>query len=217
MVLFEQNMDHPTSSNPNAHASCIACRLRGNECVCAHAPHLSLSTRLIVIMHAKEWRRSTNTGHLAKLAVKDGAVRLHGLLHASVSSAGIDACSASTLVLFPGRGAEPLTAEFIATLPRPLTLLVPDGNWNQAKKMMSRVPMLGQARAVSLVGPTLDVECMRRNRGDERMSTFQAIAQALGALEGPQTEDHLMRFFQQVLNRMTQISMRHGRRGKVVP
>jgi DTW domain-containing protein YfiP len=125
----------------------------------------------------------------------------------------VDARAASTLVLFPGRGAEPLTATYVATLPRPLTLLIPDGNWNQAKKMMTRVPMLGEARPVSLVGPTLDVECMRRNRGDERMSTFQAIAQALGALEGKQTEDQLMRFFQEVLARMTQISMRHGRRG----
>jgi len=92
-------------------------------------------------------------------------------------------------------------------------LLVPDGNWNQAKKMMNRVPMLGQAQAVSLVGPSMDVECLRRNRGVERMSTFQAIAQALGVLEGRATEDHLMRFFQQVLARMSQISMRHGRRG----
>jgi len=189
--------------------------LRGKECVCEYAPRLSLSTRVIVIMHAKEWRRSTNTGHLALLAVKDSAVRLHGRLNESVSSTGIDAQSASTLVLYPGRGADTLTPAYIATLPRPLTLLVPDGNWNQAKKMMSRVPILEQARRVCLPGPTLDVDCMRRNRGDERMSTFQAIAQALGALEGQHTEDRLMRFFQQVLDRMTQISMRHGRRGKL--
>ena len=203
------------SSYPNEHASCTVCRLRGDECVCAHAPHLCLSTRLIVIMHAKEWRRSTNTGHLARLAVKDGAVRLHGLLNQSVSSAGIDARSASTLVLFPGRGAEPLTPQFIATLARPLTLLVPDGNWNQAKKMMGRVPMLGAAQPVRLIGPTLDLECSRRNRCGcgERMSTFQAIAQALGVLEGRETEDHLMRFFRHVLERMAQVSMRQRRRG----
>jgi DTW domain-containing protein YfiP len=217
MVLFEQSMDNRMPSERSASASCIACRLRGDECVCAHAPYLRLSTRLIVIMHAKEWRRSTNTGHLARLAVKDGAVRLHGLLNQSVSSAGIDAKSASTLVLYPGRGADTLTPRFIATLPRPLTLLVPDGNWNQARKMMSRVPMLEQAHRVCLAGPTLDVECLRRNRGDERMSTFQAIAQALGALEGAQTEDRLMRFFQQVLDRMTQISMRQRRRGNYMP
>jgi DTW domain-containing protein YfiP len=195
-----------------SNVSCLVCRLRGGECVCVHAPRLDLATRLIVIMHAKEWRRSTNTGHLVKAAVNGSEIRLHGRVHECVSSAGIDARSPSTLVLYPGRGAEPLTAAFVAALPRPLTLLVPDGNWNQAKKMMTRVPMLGEARAVSLVGPTLDVECLRRNDGDERMSTFQAIAQALGALEGPQTEDCLMQFFQQVLARMTQISMRHGRR-----
>jgi DTW domain-containing protein YfiP len=195
-----------------AAVSCLVCRLRGDECACAFAPRLDLSTRLIVIMHAKEWRRSTNTGHLVKAAVNGSEVRLHGRLHESVSSAGVDARSASTLVLYPGRGADLLTSAYVAALRRPLTLLIPDGNWNQARKMMTRVPMLGEARAVSLVGPTLDVECMRRNHGPERMSTFQAIAQALGALEGQLIEDQLMRFYRQVLGRMTQISMRHGRR-----
>jgi len=30
----------------------------------------------------------------------------------------------------------------------PVTLLVPDGNWNQVKNMMRRVPMLSQAQPV---------------------------------------------------------------------
>ena len=72
------------------------------------------------------------------------------------SSAGIDALSASTLVLYPGRGARLLTADYLAPLARPLTLLVPDGNWNQTKNMMRRVPMLCGAQPVKLKGPSLD-------------------------------------------------------------
>src|SRR5205807_1457268 len=83
----------------------------------------------------------SNTGYLARLATRDGEVRLHGLPNKTVSSEGIDSAAPSTLVLYPGRGAHLLTAEHIASLPRPLTLLVPDGNWNQAKNMMRRAPM----------------------------------------------------------------------------
>jgi DTW domain-containing protein YfiP len=191
--------------------SCIGCRLRREECVCAHAPRLCLATRLIVIIHSKEWRRTTNTGHFARLALQGAEVRLHGSPKQQVSSAGIEAVP-STLVLYPGRGADPLSAESIASLPRPLTLLVPDGNWNQTQHMMRRLPMLSQARPVCVAERGLDHPGLRRNRGADRMSTFEAIAQALGILEGQATEDHLLRFFRHVLERMTHNSRRGPRR-----
>ena len=205
---------HRMPSMPNHRTMlicCPVCRMRREECVCSQAPRLCISTRLIVVIHSKEWRRSTNTGHLARLAVKDGEVRLHGLPHQAVRSAGIDAASASTLVLFPGRGARPLTTQLIAPLPRPLTLLVPDGNWNQAKKMMSRVPMLMQATPVSLAGSNLDAHCLRTNVRVGRMSTFESIAQALGILEGEEIEGQLLEFFQKILDRMVHSSRRGNR------
>jgi DTW domain-containing protein len=203
-----RNWNMPTEpANPG---SCTACRLRREECVCSHAPRLCISTRLVVIIHSKEWRKTTNTGHFARLAIKDAEVRLHGAPRRTVSSAGIVAAS-STLVLFPGRGAHPLNPAYIASLPRPLTLLVPDGNWNQAQHMMRRLPMLHQARPVRLDGSALDPNGLRRNHCDGRMSTFEAIAQALGILEGRETEDHLLKFFGRVLERMTDNSRRSGR------
>src|SRR5260221_13720095 len=99
---------------------CTSCRLRHELCVCIDAPRLDVSTRLIVIIHSKEWRRSSNTGYLARLATKDGEVRLHGLQHKIVSSEGIDFASRATLGLYPGRGAHPLTAEHVGSLARPL-------------------------------------------------------------------------------------------------
>jgi DTW domain-containing protein YfiP len=175
--------------------------MRLEKCVCSQAPRLSISTRLIVITHSKEWRRTTNTGHLARLAVNGGEVRLHGLPHRSVNSVGVDARSPATLVLYPGRGAEALTPTLSAALPRPLTLLVPDGNWNQTQHMMRRVPMLRQAKPIRLDGPTLDVRCLRHNRAADRMSTFEAIALALGILEGRETEARLLKFFHHFLER----------------
>ncbi len=175
------------------------------------APRLDVATRLIVVIHGKEWRRSSNTGYLARLATKDSKVRFHGLPHQTVSSAGIDAASPSTLVLYPGRGADLLTPGHIAALPRPLTLLVPDGNWKQAKNMMRRVPMLSQAHPVRLAGSTLDHHSLRRNVISDRMSTFEAIAQALGIIEKQTTQDQLLDFFREVLARMVPNYRRAGR------
>lgn len=193
-------------------SSCTACRLREHECVCAHAPRLHIATRLFVIIHSKEWRKTTNTGHLARLAIHGAIVRRHGLPHREVSSEGVDGISPSTLVLYPGRGAELLTADYLASLARPLTLLVPDGNWNQTQHMMRRVPMLRQARPVRLRGPILDVDCLRRNAAGHRMSTFEAIAQALGILEGAATEARLLEFFHRFLASGVHNSRRGARR-----
>jgi DTW domain-containing protein YfiP len=191
------------------------CRLRCHECVCAHAPRLDIGTRVFVIAHSKEWRKTTNTGHLARLAIAGGSVRRHGVPHRTLSSDGIDAASPSTLVLFPGRGAEPLTAQYAATLVRPVTLLVPDGNWNQTRRMMQRVPLLRQARAVRLPGSNLHNDCLRRNRCPGRMSTFEAIAQALGVLESRQVEAELLRFFERFLQNGMHNSRRGARRHKI--
>lgn len=193
-------------------ASCVSCRLRREECVCAHAPRLSIATRLIVLIHSKEWRRTTNTGHFARLAVRGAEVRLHGSPKGQASSAGVEPSSSSTLVLYPGRGADPLSAASITSLPRPFTLLVPDGNWNQTKHMMRRLPMLAQARPVCLDRPGSAYPGLRRNRRPDRMSTFEAIAQALGILEGQAAEDDLLRFFRYVLDRMAHNSRRAAQR-----
>ena len=195
----------PTDLHPSLLAA-PAGRLRPAVCVCADALAGSYvtATRLIVIIHSKEWRKSTNTGYLARLATTTGEVRLHGLLHRDREQArGIDADDASNLVLYPGMGAQLLTARYLASLPRPLTLLVPDGNWMQAKNMMRRVPMLRQAHPVRLRRVQSRSQLVLRcNVHADRMSTFEAIAQALGIIESQAIEDDLLDFFRQVLGRM---------------
>jgi DTW domain-containing protein YfiP len=151
-------------------------------------------------MHVKEWCKASNTGHLARLALQNAEIRLHGLLNQTVCEEAIDDDVSSNLVLFPGRGASPLTPEYAASLRRPVTLLIPDGNWNQAKGMMGRLPMLRNAHPIRLAGSSLKLDCLRHNVRADRMSTFEAIAQALGMLEGEETEDQLLTFFRRFID-----------------
>src|SRR4029079_15659061 len=97
-------------------------------------------------------------------ALGDGAVRVHGRPGRILNEEGIDAESPSTLVLFPGRGAALLTCDYLATLAKPITLLIPDGNWGQTKRMLSRVPVLRRARPVQLARPPLAVSPHMRDQ-----------------------------------------------------
>jgi DTW domain-containing protein YfiP len=166
-----------------------------------------------MIIHSKEWRKTTNTGHFARLAIQNTQVRLQGSPKYRLS---FESATPTTLVLYPGRGATPLSAEYVATLPRPLTLLVPDGNWNQAQHMMRRLPLLQQAKPVCLQESNLTAPCLRRNHLEGRMSTFEAVAQALGILEGEEVRDRLLEFFGHALDHMTHNTRRGRRRSSVL-
>ena len=178
---------------------CIACRLRREACVCEFAPRLRIESRVILIIHSTEWGGVGNTGHLLRLGVRNASIRIHGRRNLPVSNDGIDSPSASTLALFPGRGATALTTDYLKGLSRPITLLIPDGNWIQTKNMMKRVPILRHARPVRLEGPSLELPCVRHNSDIARRSTFEAVAAALGILEGPAIERLMIAFFQRVL------------------
>lgn len=193
---------------------CPVCRLPLGPvslCVCPLSPRLSLKTRLALVIHAREWRRSSNTGRLVQLAIPAAEIRLHGVLGAApgAAAAGLDAQDPGTLVLFPGRGSRPLTKEFLAGLPPSVTLIVPDGNWTQTSHMMTRLPALAHAQAVELPGPAIGTARLRRNVFSERMSTFEAVAQVLGILEGQDVEDQLMDFYRRSIDRQLML------RGKI--
>ena len=62
---------------------------------------------------------------------------------------------------------------------RPTTLVVPDGNWRQARRMATNEAPLARLVAVRLPeGPTRRFE-LRKHPQAERLSTFEAIARAL--------------------------------------
>jgi len=185
---------------------CIHCRIRFDLCVCAQSPRLALPTRVLVLMHAKEFRRGSNSGHLARLALTNASVVQWGRPQERLTLDDLSSpAERAPLMLFPAQGAEPLTPELAATLARPVTLIVPDGNWGQASQMMKRMPGMARARRVALDGPTLNVMRMRRNVQEDRMSTFEALAQAVGALEGEAAGEALLKFYQLVLTRQMQL------------
>jgi DTW domain-containing protein YfiP len=188
---------------------CIACRLRWDLCICAIRPALALPTSVVVLMHSKEWRRASNTGHLARLAVDGTRVVLHGRPEHRLTAQDLAPPGSHPILLYPGRGAAPLTPESTRALTRPVTLIVPDGNWGQASQMVKRIPGLDQIPAMALPLAPEGVVRLRRNITPDRMSTLEAIALALGVLEGPDAEERILAFYNVMVQRMLHL------RGKV--
>ena len=172
---------------------CAACSMKLALCVCAFRPTLHTRTRVVLLLHATEAHKTTNTGRLAvgclpnsrTVEVADGA-----------RTSPVVEGEPDALLLFPGADARPLRE--VAQEPRrPVTLMVPDGTWRQARKMRTRVPGLALLPCVTLPDAPATAYRLRVEGREGGLSTLEAIAWALELLEGPAVGEAL-RAFQRV-------------------
>lgn len=180
--------------NKNA-TRCWRCRMHIGRCVCEHVPVVDIGTHVVVVMHHREWHKTTATAPLMALAVPTCEIRLRGEPGETFDASGLDDPGRRTMLLFPSDDAEVLTPEVVARDPRPVTLVVPDGNWGQASRAVRREPALKTLPRVVL--PDLG-ETRYRLRTEPRaqgLATFEAISRALGVLEGHELQADLDRLF----------------------
>jgi DTW domain-containing protein YfiP len=88
--------------------------------------------------------------------------------------------------------------------PRPVALVVPDGNWRQASRVRNRVPRLRDVPCVSLPAGEPSVYRLRFEAHPAGLATLEAIARALRVLErenGPAVERALLAPFNAMVDR----------------
>jgi DTW domain-containing protein YfiP len=170
-------------------------------CVCAAIPRLDLGTRLLLIMHRCETGKSTNTGNLALKALCNSELRVHGRSEAPLDLSDLDYAERRVLFLFPSDDAVPLTRELVAGDRRPVTLVVPDGNWRQAGKIGRRVPGLERAQRVSLPEGARTRYRLRSENRPGGLATFEAISRAIGILETVEDQTQLDGLFDLMVER----------------
>lgn len=178
---------------------CPGCLLHRSLCLCAELPRLETHTRVFLLMHRSEAQKPTNTGRLAARSLTNCELVVRG--DRAQGEPPISWPAGSTpLLLFPADGAAPL-AELARAATGPITLIVPDGTWRQAFKVQHRVPSLaGMARARLPDGPPTAYR-LRAPVHPSGLSTIEAIARALGVLEGAHVEAALLRVFQTMVDR----------------
>lgn len=155
-------------------------------------PRLSLRTRISLVVHAKELKRTTNTGRLAIEALSNSQMYIRGLGREALDLSSLIHNDYETLLLYPSDDAMELTPEYVQKLNKPLHLIVPDGNWRQASKVHYRHKELDGVPRVFLKNPTPSQHHMRLETVPEGMATLEAIALAISATEGREAGDQLM-------------------------
>jgi len=170
---------------------CGRCALPVAMCLCDEARRIETRTKVVVLVHRREVHKTTGTARLVPLTLARGELRAVGLPEDRVQYEGLEEAGRATLLLSPVEGAVELTRDLVGA--RPATLVVPDGNWRQTRRMATKEAPLARLVAVRLPdGPARRFE-LRKHPQAERLSTFEAIARALGILEGREVQDELER------------------------
>jgi len=182
-------------SRTHRHPRCESCFLHIEYCMCAEFRTLETRTKLALIWHRDEQRKSTNTGRLALRTLSNAEAYVRGLKDAPADLTPLTSPERRLLVLFPDDDARPLTSSLVQESDLPITLAVPDATWRQARNMVRREPILaGATKVIPPPGPRSRYR-LRFARDPDHLSTAEAIARAFGVIEGLHAQDEIERIF----------------------
>jgi len=162
-------------------------------------------TRVVIVIHAKEMSRSTNTGFLAAQLLPGSELRARGVKDRTVDLDDLRRPEVRSVLLFPEPDAEILTAD---PTDAPPILVVPDGTWRQAGRMVHRDRVLRRLPRVALAPSQPTGYALRTSPRPGALCTLEAIGRALSLLEGPGNGPTVRRALMTVFNAQVQATLR---------
>lgn len=175
---------------------CERCLRPLDHCLCALIPRLPSRTRVLLLQHPSEAGHALNTARLASLGLVNAQLQVgevFGQLPDWLASPDY-----RPVLLFPGEGAQVVTP--VKLDDRPLLLVVPDGTWRKARKLLYLNPALATLPRVSLAEDAAPSRYrVRKAPGEGALSTIEAVTRALNGLEAPANFDALLRPFEALI------------------
>src|SRR5690606_24998648 len=145
---------------------------------------LAIQTHISLIVHVRELKLTSNTAQFVeKLLPHQSQIFIRGRVHDEFQSGPVLARSGRPLFLYPHDDAFELPERLISAHPDPYDLIVPDGNWHQARRARKREDAFRSIMAVKLPPGITTEYVLRRSPAPHWVSTFEATAWALGLLE----------------------------------
>lgn len=165
-------------SNAIPRLLCHRCRRPASACWCAELVPVDTATRVVFLQHPREARVAIGTARIAHLGLSRSELH-EGIEFAEHPRVAGLVASPGTALLFPGEGA---VAPDSLRCP-PETLLVIDGTWPQARKMMAMNPALRALPRIGFVPRKPGNYRIRREPAAHCVATVEAVVEVLAAFE----------------------------------
>ncbi|WP_194787915.1 tRNA-uridine aminocarboxypropyltransferase [Pseudomonas sp. UFMG81] len=176
--------------------SCERCQRPLNHCLCPLIPQLDSRTRVLLLQHPSETSHALNTARLVALGLRNAELRVGEVFEDLKQLLAMPGYRPA--LLFPGDGAQVLQP-YGANDDLPLLLVVPDGTWRKARKMLYLNPLLEALPRVTLGTVTPSRYRLRKAPEPGALSTIEAVVQALNVLEGAGRFDAVLRPFEALI------------------
>ena len=191
---------------------CAQCVRPQSHCLCGLIPRIESRTRILLLQHPSEANHALNTARLAALGLVNAELLIGEVfpnLPALLSPAGYQAC-----LLFPGDDAQPLVHTETTPESQPLLLVVLDGTWRKARKLLHVNPALATLPRFVLPAGLQSRYRVRKTPAPGMVSTLEAIVCALNIIEAPRHFDALLEPFEALIDQQItamgpQIYLRH--------
>jgi DTW domain-containing protein YfiP len=180
---------------------CARCRRPASVCYCAHLVSLPTRTRVLLLQHARERRVPIGTARLAHLCLPGSQLHVGVDFDDDAQVRAALAGGGPTYLLFPGPRAIDLAQASVDSHDGPITLVVVDGTWWQARKLLKRNAALAALPQIRFTPQRPSNYRIRAEPADHCVATVEALAQVLGALEGdPERFAALLRPFEAMVD-----------------
>ena len=194
---------------PARRASCAHCTRPASHCLCAWIPALDADTRVLLLQHPDEAAHPLNTARLVALGLR--GARLWVGEHFDALPDELAARGQRPLLLFPGAPAVDANAWRVEQADIPTLLVVLDGTWRRARRLLRLNPLLGTLPRLALQPQAPSRYRVRRAREPDALATVEAVAAALGMLEPARDFAPLLAPFEQMVE--GQLQARQARTG----
>lgn len=171
-----------TQTSSSKRQTCRCCGYPGRQCVCDLVPETHGSLTVWILQDKKEAKHAKNTARLFVLGYRQTKIidmadehQWHTFLQ-SVTPV-------NTILLYPDDNAQPL--ELVSQQSRSTieNVVLLDGTWPKAKKMMLTFNELLTFPRVLFSSPPKSGYVIRKSPSDTALSTFEAASYALGILD----------------------------------
>lgn len=155
------------------------CKRPLTHCLCSLIPSLPSRTRVLVLQHPDEAEHALNTARLVALGLQNVELLVAekiANIEQYIGQEGYRAC-----VLFPAEEAQVLRA--YQDDQQPLLLIVPDGTWRKARKILHCNPQLAALPRVTLPAGLSSRYRLRKAPNTQALATVEAVSYALSTLE----------------------------------
>ncbi|MBP6217810.1 MAG: DTW domain-containing protein [Oligoflexales bacterium] len=178
---------------------CADCRLFLHICVCNLMQPFLTKTRVSLVIHKSEFNKTSNTGRIVHSLLENSKINIFGEKDKPLQVGDFWQEDYSNIMLYP---ASQLTIDHLAPQEKPVNLIVPDGNWGQARTIVKKIQTLLPIVAVGIPLGIPSEYVLRVHPDPEKICTIEAIYRALCVFEKDVPLHPLMDMFRIVRDRL---------------